>query len=132
MIRRRPQGHDIIGSAAASTATKHECLRNGVAGKPVGAIGATDRFPSREQARQTGLHLCVGYDATHMIVRDRRYLHRHFGQIDAIGGETVDHRPEGFAQSVFRAVLKTEIHPAVRRAAAGFDLLENRVSAEIS
>ena len=64
---------DVVGAAA-----KHQCLRNSVAGKTVGAIGATDRFARNEQAWQSGLHIRIGNDATHVVVRDWRYLDRHF------------------------------------------------------
>jgi hypothetical protein len=77
------------------------------------------------------LHIRIGNDATHVVVRDWRYLDRHFCQIDAIVCEPVDNGSKGLAQRAFRAVLKTEIHPAMRRAAAGFDLLENCVTADI-
>ena len=81
--------------------------------------------------RAIRLHLCVGYNAAHVVMRDRCHLDRHFGQIDAIGGEAIDHRPKGLAQRAFRAVLEAKINPAMRRAATGFDLLEDRVTADV-
>ena len=65
-------------------------------------------------------------------MRDRCHLDRHFRKINAIVGETVNHRPEGFAQRALWAMLEAEVHPAMGRAAAGLDLLENRVTADVS
>src|SRR4029078_12088511 len=129
-IGRCARAPDIISGAATGTATKYECLGDGVAGKPVGTIGAPDRLTSGEQAGQIRLHLRVGDDAAHVVMRDRCELDWHLGEIDTIGCEAIDHRPEGFAQGAFRAVLKAEINPAVRRAAAGFHLLKGPVTAD--
>ena len=131
VIWRPMHSADIVGGAAAGTAAKRERLGNRVAGQPVGAVGAADRFSGGKKTGQISLHPCVGHDATHVVVRDRCHLDRHLGEIDAIGGETVDHWPEGFAQCAFRAVLKAEIDSAMRRTPAGFDLLENRVTADV-
>ena len=57
--------------------------------------------PAANRPGKSGLHLRVGYNAAHVVMRDRRHLDRHFGQIDAVGGEAIDHRPEGFAQARF-------------------------------
>ena len=74
----------------------------------------------------------VGIDAAHVIMRDRRDFDRHAGEIDAIGGEPVDHRPECRAQSRRRAMLERQISAAMRRAAAGLDFLEDGVGREIA
>ena len=117
---------------AAGLAAEHERLGDGVAGQPVGAVGAADRFAGDQQARQLGLHLHVGRDAAHVIMRDRRHLDRHLRQVDAVVGEPVDHRAERLAQLLRRHVLEAQIRAAVRRAAAGLDLLQDRVGADVA
>src|SRR4029078_5419110 len=115
-IGRCARAPDIISGAATGTATKYECLGDGVAGKPVGTIGGPDPLTTREKAGQIRLHLRVGDDAAHVVMRDRCDLDWHLGEIDAIGCEVIDHRPEGFVPGAFRAVLKAEVKPAVRSA----------------
>src|ERR1700749_4148575 len=61
-------------------------------------------------------------------MRDRRHLDRHLGEIDAVGSKAVDHRTERLAQRVFRTMLETQIRTAMRRTAAGFDLLSDAVA----
>ena len=82
----------------AGAAAEHQRLGNGVAGQSVSAIGAADCFAGREEPGQIRLHLRVGYDAAHVVMRDRRHLDRHFGEINAISGETVNDRAKGFAK----------------------------------
>ena len=86
------------GGAPAGAAAEHQRFGDGVAGQPVGAVGAADHFAGDEQAGHVGRHVGVGFDATHVVMRDRRHLDRHAGEIDAVCGEPVDHRPERRAQ----------------------------------
>ena len=122
----------LTRSAAVRPActAEHQCLGDGVAGQPVGAVGAADRFARDQQARHLGLHPHVGLHAAHVIVRDRRHLDRLLGEIDAVRRQPVDHRAERLAQLRLRHVLEAEIGAAVRRAAAGLDLLDDRVGAD--
>ena len=79
VVRRRHGLHRLgpRGGGAPGLAAEHERLGDGVAGKPVRAVRAADRFARDQQARHLGLHLHVGRDAAHVVVRDRRDLDRH-------------------------------------------------------
>ena len=65
-------------------------------------------------------------------MRDRRDLDGGLGEVDAVGGEPVDDGPEGRAQRRVRAMLEAEIDAAVRRAAPGFDFLQDGVAAGVA
>ena len=121
-----------LGGAAAGAAAEHQRLGDGVAGQPVGAVGAAHRLAGDQQARHLGLHALVGDDAAHVVVRDRRHLDRHPGEIDAVRGEPVDHRAERRAQLRLRAVLEAQIGAAMRRAAPGLHLLDDGVGRDVA
>src|ERR1700733_2257800 len=74
---------------------EHERFGDGIAGKAVGAIGASDRLAAGEEPRDPTLERVVHANPAHVIMRDRRYLDRLACEIDAVGGKPVDHRPEG-------------------------------------
>ena len=60
-----------------------------------GASGYIDEVDcARALVERIADYLRVGDDSTHVIVRDRRHLDRHAGEVDIIGGEPVDHRPK--------------------------------------
>ncbi len=59
-------------------------------------------------------------------------LDRHFGQIDAVVGQAVNHRAEGGAQISLRNMLERQPCPAVGRAAPGLHLLEDGVGSGIT
>ena len=88
--------------------------------------------PATSRPGTLGLHLHVGRDAAHVIVRDRRHLDRHLGEVDAVLRQPVDHRPERLAQLLRRHVLEAQIGAAVRRAAAGLDLLDDGVGGDVA
>jgi hypothetical protein len=74
----------------------------------------------------------VDANAAHVIMRNRRHLHRRLGQIDAIGQQSVDHRPESAAQLRRCNVAEVEIGAAVRRAPPGFDFFEYGVGSDVA
>ena len=121
-----------LGGAAPGAAAEHQRFGDGVAGKPIGAVGAADHFAGDVEAGHVGRHAGVGLDAAHVIMRDRRHLDRHAGEIDVVCGEAIDHRAERRAQRRRRAMLEGQIRAAVRRAAAGLDFLEDGVGGEIA
>ena len=59
--------------------------------------------PATNRPGTSVCHARVRDDAAHVIVRDRRHLDRHLGEIDAVRRQPVDHRTEGRAQFGFRA-----------------------------
>ena len=85
--------------------------------------------PATSRPGTSVCHPLVGDDAAHVVMRDRRDLDRHLGEIDAVRREPVDHRAERRAQLGLRAMLEAQIGAAVRRAAAGLDLLDDGVGA---
>ena len=63
---------------------------------------------------------------------DRRDFDRLFGEVDAVLRQPVDHRPGRGAQLGFAAVLEGKPRAAVRRAATGLNLLDDRVGGEVA
>ena len=69
--------------------------------------------PAASRPGNGRLHPHVGRDPAHVVMRDRRDLDRHLGQVDAVGRQPVDHRPERGAQGGRRTVLETQECPAM-------------------
>ena len=120
--RLRPEGcapHALrpLGCASSGAAAEHQRLGDGVAGQPIGAVGAADRFAGDQQARHLGLHALVGDDAAHVIVRDRRHLDRHLGEVDAVlrrGGRSPGRRLRAAAPPSSAGSSDTRRHAASR------------------
>src|SRR3974390_2975391 len=110
-----------LSRSAARLASEHESFGYGVAGKPIGAISSSDHFARHEEARHFCFHMGIGGNAAHGIVRERRYLDRHFRQVDAVFRKSVDHWSERLAQGGLRTVLEAKIRAAMWRAAAGLN-----------
>src|ERR1700733_15881360 len=64
-------------------------------------------------------------------MRDRRDFDRLSGQIDAVGRERIDHRPERATKLRFRHMLEAQIGAAGGTAAPGFDFFEDGIGRKI-
>ena len=69
-----------------------------VSGQAIGAVRAAHRLAGGEEVRHGRLHVRAGAHAAHVVVRDGRDLDGLARQVDAVGGEAVDHRAERLAQ----------------------------------
>ena len=67
--------------------------------------------PATSRPGSSVCHPHVGRDAAHVIVRDRRHLDRHLGEVDAVRREPVDHRAERLAQLRLRQCWKLRYAP---------------------
>ena len=118
---------DVFSRGPARALAEHERFGDGIARQSIGAMCSANRLSSGIQRVNTGLHARVHANAAHVVMRDRAHLDRHAGQIDAVGGESIDHRSERIPQRRFGDMPEIEIDAAVRRAATGLDFLDDGV-----
>jgi hypothetical protein len=107
-------------------------LGNGIARQAVRAIGAAHGFARGKQTGHVGRHVDIDPYAPHVIVGGRGDLDHGLCQVDAIGSQAVDDRPEGRAQLGFGYMTEAQEGTSRWRAAAGFDFFQNGVGRGIA
>jgi hypothetical protein len=118
---------DVFSRGPTGALAEDERLRDGIARQSIGAMRSANRFSGGIQRVNTGLHPRVHANAAHVVVRDRTHLDRRAGEIDTVGGKSIDHRSERIPQLRFGEMPEVEIDAAVRRAATGLDFLDDGV-----
>jgi hypothetical protein len=122
----------FFGSAATRGPAEGQRLGDGIARETIGTIGAADRLAGGIKPGDSGRHAAVNANASHVVVRDWRYLHIVAREVDAIGSQPIDHRAEGDAKLFRRNMAKAQPDTAVWRTASGLDLACNGVCGNVA
>ena len=99
-------------------AAEDQGLGDRIAGEPVGAVRAADRFAGGKEARHARRMPVVHADAAHVVVRDRRHLDRLPREVDAVRRQASMTGPKAARSSASPQMPEGEPRAAVRRAAA--------------
>src|SRR3569833_2840523 len=97
------------GGEMPRTCTENERFGDRIAGQPVGTVGPPSGLTTSKQTWNTRFQVLVHAYSAHVIVGYWSHLDELLGQIDTIGGEPVDDRPESAAYLFRWRMTKAEI-----------------------